>query len=241
MTHYTCLVVDDEPKARVLLMEYVDKIPYLEVAKECKNAFEALTFLQEHQVDLIFLDIKMPQLNGVEFAKTIADGTKIVFTTAFNEHAIEGFNLGVVDYLLKPFSFQRFLIAVQRGLKSKIIPADTHLNSSKEKKEQEITIQITKKKSAVLPLDTVAYVEAFGNYVRIYRDDQTTVLAEETMISMENLLPKDQFIRVHKSYIVHITKVTSFSETSLKINEVDLKIGRLYKKLFLYKIKSQEQ
>jgi DNA-binding LytR/AlgR family response regulator len=222
-----CVIVDDEELAIDLLENYVSKIENLELAGKCKNAIEAYNLLQKNKIDLLFLDIQMPMLNGIEFLKNISNPPKVIFTTAFTNYAVEGFDLNAVDYLLKPISFERFLKAINKlqpnltSVFSQVADVQTSYNDTFiYLKEDKIMVKIM--------LKDILFVESLKNYVKV-----KTVLRDittyNTIISMEEKLPSNKFIRVHRSYIVAIDKIEAFSTTEVKIGKNEIPIGRNYK------------
>lgn len=215
-----CLLVDDEPLAREGLTNYIQKVPFLELVDACSNAFEAIQQLEIHPVDLLFLDIQMPDLNGIEFVKAVRQLPAVIFTTAHREYAVEGFELNAVDYLLKPFSFDRFLKAVQK-VKAQIpqeifnepLPADNHIFIKAD--GQLIRIQ----------LHDILYIEANKDYVFIY----TTTARYMTLLSLKQLeerLPPDQFLRVHRSFLVALAKVSKIEGNLLHVHTHKIPVSR---------------
>jgi DNA-binding LytR/AlgR family response regulator len=210
-----CLVVDDEPIAREGMMEYVRQIDYLNPVAQCKSAAEAAGVLQKHKIDLIFLDIQMPKLTGIEFIKALADPPLVIFTTAYSEYALEGFELDVVDYLLKPISFARFLKAVEK--------AQNYLHA--RNKEVSITsdfffIKCNGKIEKIMMAEVI-YIEAMANYVIIYTK-QKKYITYLTFSGIEEQLPSELFIRIHKSFLVAISAIQTIDG-----NEVITSLMRL--------------
>jgi two-component system, LytTR family, response regulator len=231
-----CIIVDDEPNAQQILAHYTAQLDYLNVISICKNAFEALSVLQKESVDLVFLDIQMPQFNGLEFVRSLNQKPKIIFTTAFSEYAVDGFELGVTDYLLKPFSFERFVKAVNRALE-----VDTKDNNTVEEKKIEneidfIFLKIDANTLEKVMLNEIKYLEAYGNYVKVYTKSKMHVVPE-TMIGMEKLLPNSLFTRIHKSYIIPINNVVSFANDTVQVNQEKLPLGKMYRLQFLERMK----
>jgi two-component system, LytTR family, response regulator len=234
---YNCIIVDDEPNAQQILAHYAAQLDYLKVVSICKNAFEALSIIQKEAIDLIFLDIQMPQFNGLEFVRSLNQKPKIIFSTAFTEYAVDGFELGVTDYLLKPFSFERFVKAVSRALE-----VDTKDNGVIEEKNVEsqidfVFLKIDANTLEKVMLQEINYIEAYGNYVKVFTKNKMH-LVPETMIGMEKLLPNSLFARIHKSYIIPITKVKAFTNDTVQINEEKLPLGKIYRLQFLERMKS---
>ncbi|WP_299249563.1 LytTR family DNA-binding domain-containing protein [uncultured Aquimarina sp.] len=232
---YSCLIVEDEPRAKDLIISYIEKIPYLQLSGSCNNAFDALAFLQKNNIDLIFLDIKMPQFTGMQLAKIVKENVKIIITTAYTEYAVESFELGITDYLLKPFSFDRFVQAVQRGL--------SPINSSNveiETKREDFTfiiVKLNRNKVKKINLEDILYITTYGNYLKIYQQNDKMTITQETMKVMETLLPDKSFIRIHRCYLVSLNKIEEYTETNLKLNGQKFTIGKLYKRNVLKKMK----
>ena len=225
-----CLIVDDEPMARDIIRLYIEKVPTLQLAGECGNAIDALIFLQDHAIDLIFLDIQMPHLTGTEFVKAIRKTPKIIFTTAYKEYALDGFELDVVDYLLKPIRFDRFLRAVDKAFPqqnedagpSRVLPvaADKKTNSGF------IYLRSDRKMIKVM-LDDILYIESARDYLKIYTQNNA-IVTRQTISSIEAVLSDNEFLRIHRSFIVSIKKIDSFSHETVEIGKKELPIGKSY-------------
>ena len=229
-----CIIVDDEPMARDVVRRYLQKIPTLKLVGEFGNAIDATMFLQEQGVDMIFLDIKMPQLSGTEFVRSLRNVPKIIFTTAHKEYAHEGFELDVIDYLLKPIRFDRFLRAVNKAFPQKL--ADVEVAASMPKEENKpatsfIYLRVDRKMIKVI-LNDVLYIESDKDYVKVYTD-KGFVITRQTIASIEAMLSDSQFIRVHRSYIVSLNKLKSFTAETVEIGDKELPIGKLYRNNFL--------
>lgn len=226
-----CIIVDDEPLAVELLASYVAKIPFLELSGKCYNATEALKAIGETQPHLIFLDIQMPEINGLELARMLSENTRIVFTTAFEQYAIDGFRVNALDYLLKPISYATFLEACNKALKW-----FTLLSSASEKPTEEPTSIFVKSEYKVLQigLDSIMYIEGLKDYVKIYTDDnQHPVLTLMNMKAMEQMLPQSRFIRVHRSYIVNKTRIREVERARIIVGSNHIPIGDSYRQAFL--------
>ncbi len=226
-----CLIVDDEDLAIDVLEEYLSRIDYLEVAGSCRNALEAMAFLNENKVDLVFLDIQMPGLTGLQMLKNMADRPEVIMTTAYSEFAIEGFELEVLDYLIKPIPFDRFIKAINRFLKlrqsSFSIPEVKQSNSYND---AFIFVKSDKMMVKIL-LSEITYVESLRNYVAIYQTNDKMVKTMNTISNIEQKLPETNFLRVHRSFIIAIDKIDSFTSGSFKINKEIIPIGRQYKEI----------
>lgn len=224
MTKICCLIIDDEPMAQKILQRFVAEVPFLELKGVCKNAMEAMDILQTLPVDLLFLDINMPQLSGLDFYRTLPNPPDVIFTTAHPEFAVEGFEVNAVDYLLKPIAFERFLTAV-----NKIKERQT------ETKQEALWVKSDKSLHKI-PFASIAYIEALGDYVKIYYDE-TVLLTNETLKCVLERLPETAFLQIHKSYVVNLDKITSISGNQAYSNATALPIGRKYKEEFLVKWK----
>ena len=223
-----CLVVDDEPPAIKILRSYISQVKGLELVGECHNALLAHEILHSEKVDLVFLDIKMPRLTGMDFIKSLSHPPHVIFVTAYREFAAEGFELDAIDYLVKPVSFERFLRAI-----SKVRKAMGHESPVNEKKELQnneafVYVKVDKHMEKVL-ISEIMYVESWKDYVKIFFDNGRFLLAKKSISSMESLLPQKRFIRVHRSFMVPIHKVTGYNNARVLIGNMEIPIGRLYK------------
>lgn len=224
-----CAIVDDEPLALDLLQSYVEKTPYLELTGRCSSALAAMKLLHEQRVDLLFLDIQMPELNGIEFSKTIDhDKVKVIFTTAFSEYAIEGFKVNALDYLLKPISYSDFLSASERALK-------WFRERSKRGADTLRYIYVkTEYKLLQIELDKIRYIEGLKDYVKIFVEESNTpILSLMSMKNMEELLPATDFVRVHRSYIVRGDKIKMIERNRIVFDKVYIPISDSYKSDFM--------
>jgi len=227
MTHY--LIVDDEPIAHRIIENYCGNLPHLEKKGNCYNAFEAMQFLNENVVDLVFLDINMPKLSGFDFLKTLSNPPKIIVTTAYKEFAIEGYELNISDYLLKPFSFDRFLKAI-----NKTISTSENKNNEPTLPASEITADTSSfflkgdKKHHQVHFNDLLFIEAYGHYTKVYLVNKM-VVSHQKISSFENILPKSNFIRTHKSFIVAKNKINQIEGNRILINEHKIPIGQTYK------------
>lgn len=224
-----CLIVDDEPLARELIRRHVEKLENFEIVAECSDAMKALNILREKQVNLLFMDIQMPQITGIEFLKTLKFAPKVIITTAYREYALEGFELDVVDYLLKPITFERFLKAVNKYYQT--IQDDVQLNAGpgNDKLAEEAYIYVKENKKIVkVYLSEIKYIEGLSEYVQIFTDKRK-IITKTSMAQMEEKLPTECFLRIHKSYIVAIGKIEAFTANTIEIHGKELPIGRSYK------------
>ncbi|MFC2134568.1 LytR/AlgR family response regulator transcription factor [Bacteroidota bacterium] len=224
---HKCIIVDDEPLARQVLRGFIGSMESLELVKECGNSMEAASFLHENIVDIMFLDIKMPGLSGMEFLRTLIKAPSVIITSAYSEYALEGYEYSVTDYILKPFSFERFLKAVNKALDKKKNFKQVNVNN--EGKHAEFIFLKTDKSEVKINLKDIIYFEAYGNYVKVYTVTKT-ILVSQTMKSIETNIPSDDFIRIHKSFIVSFDKVDKLEGNSLKIMDKKIPVGKYYKR-----------
>ena len=233
-----CIAIDDEPLALRQISAYIAKIPYLELAATFNNAIEAQQRLASERVDLIFVDINMPDLNGVDFVRALTDRPMVVFTTAYSEYAIDGFKLDAVDYLLKPFSFSDFSRAAAKAnslyeLRQGRLPAQPDSDSEATPKDREyISVKADYKVSLVRIADIV-YIESEGEYVRMHLCDGSTITTLFRLKNMEAALPSEQFMRVHRSYIVNLRAIRSYVRGRIFLSDTEyVPIGENYKEAF---------
>jgi DNA-binding LytR/AlgR family response regulator len=222
-----CIAIDDEPLALTILANYVSKVPFLEMIEMFTNPSEAIIAIQEYQPDILFIDIQMPEIKGTEFIKTLPRKPQVIFTTAYSEYAVEGFNLDAADYLLKPIPFERFIQAVNKAV--------SYINKNKEEnkinpEEKKYIIVKSGYKNVKIYFEEILFIEGLKEYVTIYTNDAKYVKLE-TFKNLEEILPSSDFLRVHKSYIVNIQKVKSFYGNILNINDKEIPIGRAYKEM----------
>jgi two-component system, LytTR family, response regulator len=221
---FNCLIVDDEPIARDILVTYIGQIPYLRLVASCNDAFEAMGILNKGDIDLIVLDINMPRLSGLDMLRTVKKYPAVIITSAYPEFALEGFELSVTDYLLKPFSFPRFVQAtekcVQRLQHSPAIEADAP-------KEDFIMVKSDKKLTKI-SLGDISYIEAYGNYIFIYLPGER-IMSKQTLTQFESQLPAGKFIRIHKSYIVSLKAVKYLEGNQVSVGSKMLPVGKVFK------------
>lgn len=219
-----CIIVDDEPLAIEVIESYVERMDSLELVGKFRNAIKAFDYIQSGEpVDLIFLDIQMPKLTGIEFLKTLTNPPKVIFTTAYREYALEGFELEVLDYLLKPISFDRFMKAVSKALnQSKEVGVSTSAEG-----DDFIFFKCDKKMIRVC-LKDILYVESIKDYVKIKTAEKEVVTHQKISV-LETKLPANHFIRVHRSFIINIPKIESYSASEIELNNESIPVGRNYK------------
>jgi DNA-binding LytR/AlgR family response regulator len=229
------LIIDDEPLARNVIKEYSKKIPSLQIVGESEDAICAHQMLQTNLVDLIFLDINMPKLNGIEFLKSLKNSPLVIFTTAYSEYAMEGYELNIIDYLKKPFSFERFCKAYFRAEEMLQLKQTASFLETVEKPNDFIFIK-SDKKSIKLNISDISYIEGLGDYIKIFTNDRK-LITNLSMKKIEFLLPSEKFYRIHKSFIISINKIESIEGNMVKINNAKLPIGNSYRQEFMLHIK----
>lgn len=230
-TEKVCLIIDDEPLAREVLEQYVQRVPSLKLSASCKNAIEALPTLQKGKIDILFCDIKMPEITGLELIRSLDNRPAVILTTAFSEYAVEGFDIGVTDYLVKPIRFERFLKAVGRAMGDSDQPA----SGTSEQKTTANPFLFFKQATDFVKVEvkSIRYIEAYGNYVKIHTGKHPLVVHEK-MTTLEELLKPHPFVRVHKSYIIPIGGVKEFVDNEIRLLEgAIIPVGSFYKKEFL--------
>lgn len=226
-----CLIVDDEPLAIQLIQAHIERLPQLEIVAACQNALDAFDLLKKEKIDLIFLDIQMPVLTGIEFVKSLQHPPSVIFTTAYREYAVESYELEVVDYLLKPITFTRFFKAINKYLNQKQdIPVTTTPPSStspSRTEDQFLYVNANKKRIKVWFQD-VEYIESLKDYIRIHQGTGS-ITTKEKISEFEQKLPA-YFLRIHRSFIVNTKKITAYTAHDVEIKEKEIPIGGSYKK-----------
>jgi len=223
-----CLLIDDEPPALKVLQSHMSQINGLEIVAQCKNAIEALDILHQKVVDVIFLDIKMPKILGTEFLKNLSHPPKVIFVTAYREYAVEGYELDAVDYLVKPVSFERFVKAITKIKRMMGQETMTTINDYNSNPEAFVYLKVDKAMQKVL-IDEIVYIESWKDYIKLFLTSGKNLLVKQSISSMENLLSEHKFLRVHRSYMVSVAKITGYKAFSLQVNSTEIPIGRLYK------------
>ena len=225
-----CLVIDDELPAREILKKHINGVEALELTGTCSNAVEAISFLKDTRVDLLFLDIQMPHLLGTNFLRTLKNPPKVIFTTAYRKYAVEGFELDAVDFLLKPINFERFLKAVNKILQANL-QGTTALATPSENHTESIPpflyFRANRQMVKVLFHD-ILFIEGLNDYIKIVTTTKT-IITKHLLTSLEQMLPQTEFIRIHKSFIVAINKIESFNADGVDIGKKEIPIGRSYK------------
>jgi len=224
MSNIKCIIVEDEPLAVKVLSDYILQVPFLELQGTFKDAILATDYLRDHQPDLIFLDIHLPKLKGMAFLKTIAHPPAVIITTAYHQYAVEGFNLNVTDYLLKPFEFERFLIAVN---KVKAAQGEKQKTNETAETKDFIFLNVQKKKVKIL-FSEIVYIESQREYIRIVTT-KNEWLSKMSTHEMEELLPPNLFKRIHRSFIISVSKIESYTAEMVEVHGVSIPIGRGYR------------
>jgi DNA-binding LytR/AlgR family response regulator len=233
-----CLLIDDEPPALKILASYISNMNGMEIVGQCKNALEALDVLNQHTVDVIFLDIKMPKILGTEFLKNLSHPPKVIFVTAYRDYAVEGYELDAVDYLVKPVSFERFFKAItklNRMMGKETISASIDYKSNPE---AFVYLKVDKDMKKIFVNDIV-YIESWKDYIKLFLVNGRNLIVKQTITAMENLLSEHKFIRVHRSYMVSINKISGYNGISVQLETKEIPIGRLYKQVVMEKLQAQ--
>ncbi|HYC28589.1 MAG TPA: LytTR family DNA-binding domain-containing protein [Chitinophagaceae bacterium] len=227
MKKLRCIIADDEPVARKILKEFIEQMPNMELTAEFRNAMKTEAFLQDHEADLLFLDINMPRISGLQFLKKVTVRPLVILTTAYPEYALEGYELDIIDYLLKPIAFTRFQKAVKKA---------GDFIALREKKEQDspATFLFVKSEKRIekIELGDILYVEGMGNYVNICTGNKK-IVAYLTLKAIENRLPPEEFIKVHQSFIIPVSRIEFIEGNQIKIKEMVVPIGRNYKDIVM--------
>lgn len=224
MQHYKCLIVEDEPLAAEVLQDYIRQVPFLKLIKTCSDAIYAMETLKEEKIDLVFLDIHLPKLKGLDFIKSLTNPPHIIITSAYHEYALEGHELNVLDYLLKPIEFKRFLKAVNR---LSAVQEHTEDVSQKPSEREYLFFNVSKKKVKIF-LDEILYIESLKEYIRVCTR-QKTIITKFQLGEIEEILSRSNFLRVHRSFIVAKDKIDAFTATDVEVSGKQLPIGRSYK------------
>ncbi len=229
-----CIIVDDEPLAVDIITSFVEKVPHLELCASTNNALEAIELIAKHNADLIFLDIQMPNLSGIELVKTLNNPPLIIFTTAYSNYALDGFELNAVDYLLKPIPFDRFIKAVNKAMELfRLRAATSNQIVQKETKPEPDFIMVKADYSMVrVGLDQILYIEGLKDYLKIVLANGKPILTLNSLKNYEERLPQSQFIRVHRSYIVAVNKIESIQKHRIVIGKDRIPIGDNFKEAF---------
>lgn len=223
MSKIKCIIVEDEPLAAKVLSDYVSQVPFLELNGTFKDAILATEYLRENTVDLIFLDIHLPKLKGMAFLKTLTDPPAVIITTAYHQYAVEGYSMNVTDYLLKPIEFERFLVAV-----NKVKAAQSDKAKAIESQEKDFIFLNVQKKKVKILFSEIVYIESQREYIKIVTTKKEYISKMGTH-EIESLLPSNLFKRIHRSFIVSVSKIDSYTAESVEVNGISIPIGRGYK------------
>jgi DNA-binding LytR/AlgR family response regulator len=225
-----CMIVDDEPLAQRVIESHIEKLDDLELVCKCSNGLEAMNLLKKQKVDLVFLDIQMPELSGVEFLKSLQNPPSVIFTTAYRNYAIDAFELDVLDYLLKPVTFERFIKSINKYYEKVNAKTPKVFETKTEEGDDFSFIYVRQKKTMIkVLLKDILYIESLKDYIRIFLENGKSLMTKQKISTMIELLPDKNFIRVHKSYIVNIEKIKTLSPTSIGLADKMIPIGRSYK------------
>ena len=222
----SCLIIDDELIAREVIETHLKKMPNIKIIACCGNAIEAFGYIRNNNIDLVFLDINMPEISGISFAKSINKNVKIIFTTAYRDYAVEGFELQAVDYLLKPVSFNRLLKAINNYFEIYSEPKNSIIENTNG---NDFMFVRSDRRMIKIDFDTIIYIESYSDYIKIHLANET-IVTRETISAIEAKLPVKKFIRIHRSYIISINNMVSFTNEEITINKKSLPISRSYKK-----------
>jgi len=236
MKKIKCLAIDDEPLALDLINNFIQKVPYFENLGVFESTFDATPHLKQHHVDLIFLDINMPDISGVSYLRSFKNPPMTIFTTAYDQYALEGYELDIVDYLLKPFSFNRFLKSADKAYALWELKTKPGNIEQEEEVDKEYIFVKSEHNVLKLQLDNILFIEGYKDYLKIHTTDGKLVLTLKSMKSMEDILPKKRFFRVHKSFIVSLNKLDSFRNGRIKVGKKSIPIGDMYKDAFNEKV-----
>ena len=236
MNRFKCIIIEDEPLAQNILKKYIAELPALELMAVCNDALEAQGMLTQQHIPLIFLDINLPKLSGINFIKTLVHPPLVIFTTAYPEFAVEGFELNAVDYLLKPFSFERFLKAVNKALEK----LNASIAQNNDPGKTSFIFLKADKKIHKVDLDSIFYIEAIGDYMKVVTDSGQLII-NETMKKLQEELPGRSFIRVHKSFIISRNKIKFIEGNYVQVEDKSIPIGATYRNDVLANLDKKNQ
>ena len=230
-----CLLIDDEPPALKVLASHISNINGLEIVGQCGNAIEALDVLHQKMVDVIFLDIKMPKILGTEFLKNLSHPPKVIFVTAYHDYAVQGYELDAVDYLIKPVSFERFVRAIAKLKRMMGQETVSQSNDYKSNPEAFVYLKVDKHMQKVF-INEIMYIESWKDYIKLFLTTGKSLLVKQSISAMENLLSEHKFLRVHRSYLVSVNKISGYDGLSVHIQSTEIPIGRLYKQAVMERL-----
>lgn len=226
-----CLIVDDEPLARQVMEEFAGRVPFLEVVGKCSSATEAADVLRNSQVDLIFLDIHMPRISGLDFINSMSNPPMFILVTAYSEYALQGFNVNATDYLMKPVPFDRFLRAVNKAYELFRLRNNATPGAQEAAAPRHILVK-SGYQTVKIMLDTILYIEGLKDYVKIYTEGKKPILSLLTMKGLAETLPQEKFMRIHKSFIIAVDRITTLSRNRVMIGEKWIPVGENYRETF---------
>ncbi|WP_321372286.1 LytTR family DNA-binding domain-containing protein [uncultured Draconibacterium sp.] len=229
-----CIIVDDEPMAREILESHLRKIESVEIVALCKNAIEAFNVISSQPVDLVFLDINMPEVSGLSFAKSINNAVKVIFTTAYREYAVDGFDLQAVDYLLKPISFGRLMQSINKYFSENQLHTFEEPARIEPEKSESVFVR-AERKMIKINFTEILYIESLSDYIKIHLNNKV-IVTRETISSIEAKLPQQDFLRVHRSFIVAVNAIESFTAEIIEIGKKQIPVSRSYKDGVLKKL-----
>jgi DNA-binding LytR/AlgR family response regulator len=225
-----CLIVDDEPLAQQVMEEFAGRVPFLEIAGKCSSAIEAIEMLRNTTIDLIFLDIHMPRLSGLDFINSVHNPPQFILVTAYSEYALQGFNVNATDYLMKPVPFDRFLKAVNKA--HELYRLRNRAASTLDPAAQKYMLVKSGYQTVKIILDNILYIEGLKDYVKIYTEGKKAILSLLTLKGLVETLPEDKFLRIHKSFIVSTDRITTMSRNRVMIGEKWIPVGESYREEF---------
>jgi len=233
MIQLKCIAVDDEPLALDIIEDYIKNIDFLSLTKKCYKASEAIDIIQKENFDLIFLDIQMPGITGVQFAKSIKNIPPVIFTTAYSDYAVEGFELDAVDYLVKPFTFERFLQAANKAFS--LYKLKSNKEVSRENKKDFIFVK-SDYKNIKVNFNDILYIEGLSDYIKIHLTNGEKILVLQSLKAFIKELPTNDFIRIHRSFIISFDKIKSIQKNRVFIGNTEISVGESYKTDFIKEI-----
>ncbi|TKG97083.1 response regulator transcription factor [Puteibacter caeruleilacunae] len=231
-----CIIIDDEPLALDLLEDFIQRVPFLSLQEKFNEPFDAFRYIQDNEIDLIFLDIEMPSINGVEFVKSLSQKPQIIFTTAHSHYALEGYELEITDYLIKPFLFDRFLKAVNKAYRMQRLFSNKTKPAEQAPARQNFILVKTGYNTVKVNLDDILYIEGLKDYIKIHLTDKS-ILTLNSLKKVQDKLPDDIFVRVHRSYIVSLARIDSIQRNRIVIGKDHIPLGENYRAAFNQKIK----
>jgi len=230
-----CIIVDDEPVAREILENHLGKLGHIRVLASCKNAMEAFQAVNTQAIDLVFLDINMPEISGLSFARSVSKDLKIIFTTAYRDYAVDGFDLKAVDYLLKPISFERLMQAINKFQEeSPAVKREDHVDEKTEINES--MFLRSDRKMVKVNFAEILYIESLSDYIKIHMTDQKVLVTRESLSNIEARLPRDNFLRTHRSYIIALAKVDSYTSDTIEMGKYEIPISRSHREVVMQRL-----